>query len=220
MWSTRLGFILAATGSAVGLGNVWKFPYIAGENGGGAFVLVYLLCVALIGIPIMMAEVLIGRRGRKNPIDSMETVAGEEGRSSSWKLLGWLGVLAGFLILSYYSVIAGWAVSYVFRAGFGMFDGMTADGIGVKFGELVSDPEKLIAWHTIFMLMTMGIVAQGVEKGLERAVTYMMPALAGILIVLFRWGARTRACASCSIPISPSSAAARSWSPWDMPSSR
>jgi NSS family neurotransmitter:Na+ symporter len=184
MWSTRLGFILAATGSAVGLGNVWKFPYIVGENGGGAFVLVYLACVALIGIPIMMVEILVGRRGRHSPIVSMEIVAREEGRTTNWKLVGWMGVLGGFMILSYYSVIAGWALSYVFRAGFGVFDGMTADGIGAKFSELVSDPEKLIAWHTIFMLITMGIIAQGVEKGLERSVTYMMPALAGILIVL------------------------------------
>src|SRR5210317_1639367 len=122
-WSGRLAFILAATGSAVGLGNIWKFPYIAGENGGGAFVLVYLGCIAAIGIPIMMAEVLLGRRGRQSPINTMKELAKEEGQSKSWSLLGWSGVLAGFLILSYYSVIAGWALSYVEKAISGQFAG-------------------------------------------------------------------------------------------------
>jgi len=107
-WSSRLAFVLAATGSAVGLGNIWKFPYITGENGGGAFVLVYLVCVAVIGIPIMMSEVLLGRRGRQSPINTMRALAEDEGRSRLWSLLGWSGVIAGFLILSYYSVIAGW----------------------------------------------------------------------------------------------------------------
>ena len=132
-WSSRLAFILAATGSAVGLGNIWKFPYIAGENGGGAFVLVYLLCIAVIGIPIMMAEVMIGRRGRQSPINTMRTLAEEEHASRHWQWLGWAGVLAGFLILSYYSVIAGWALSYVFRTGSGLFTGLTADGVQSHF---------------------------------------------------------------------------------------
>ncbi|MCU7866873.1 MAG: sodium-dependent transporter, partial [Candidatus Thiodiazotropha sp. (ex Lucinoma borealis)] len=108
-WSSRLVFILAATGSAVGLGNVWKFPYITGENGGGAFVIVYLLCIAVVGIPIMMAEIMLGRRGRQSPINTMATLSQEEGASKGWSLVGWSGVLAGFFILSYYSVIAGWA---------------------------------------------------------------------------------------------------------------
>ena len=111
-WSTRMAFILAATGSAVGLGNVWKFPYITGEYGGGAFVLVYLFCIFLIGIPVMMAEILLGRRGRQSPINTMRTLATEENLPAFWKYLGWMGVLAGFLILSYYSVIAGWATSF------------------------------------------------------------------------------------------------------------
>ena len=183
-WSSRMVFVLAATGSAVGLGNIWKFPYITGENGGGAFVLVYLLCIALIGIPIMMSEVLLGRRGRQSPINTMSTLASEEGRPQIWSLLGWFGVIAGFLILSYYSVIAGWALSYVFRTGSGMFEGATADGVTSIFTSLVSDPEKLLAWHTLFMLATMIIVARGVKNGLERAVTYLMPSLFVLLIVL------------------------------------
>lgn len=184
MWSSRLTFILAATGSAVGLGNIWKFPYITGENGGGAFVLVYLVCIALIGIPIMMAEVMLGRRGRKSPINTMRALAAAENRSSAWTMLGWLGVAAGFLILSYYSVIAGWALSYVFHTAVGTFDGQTADGVASIFQGLTDDPEKLIAWHSIFIFITMAIVAQGVKKGLERTVTYLMPILAGILVVL------------------------------------
>jgi NSS family neurotransmitter:Na+ symporter len=183
-WSSRLAFILAATGSAVGLGNIWKFPYIAGENGGGAFVLIYLLCIAVIGIPIMMAEVLIGRRGRQSPINTMRSLAQEEGASRAWVLLGGAGVLAGFLILSYYSVIAGWALSYVFRTGSGLFEGLTADGVQAIFTNLVTDPERLLAWHTIFMIMTMVVVARGVSGGLEKAVKLLMPALFVLLFVL------------------------------------
>lgn len=183
-WTNRTVFILAATGSAVGLGNIWKFPYIAGENGGGTFVLVYLLCIALIGIPIMMAEIMIGRRGKQSPINTMATLARGEGRNPSWVWLGWMGVAAGFLILSYYSVIAGWAMSYVFRTGGGMFVGVTADGANRIFTDLVSDPERLLAWHTIFIVMTMMVVARGVKQGLEKAVTYLMPLLFGLLIVI------------------------------------
>ena len=183
-WSSRLAFILAATGSAVGLGNIWKFPYIAGENGGGAFVLVYLLCIAVIGIPIMMAEVLIGRRGRQSPINTMRSLAREENASRAWVILGWAGVLAGFLILSYYSVIAGWALSYVFRTGSGLFTGLTADGVQSIFTGFVSDPERLLAWHTIFMVMTMMVVARGVRGGIEKAVKFLMPALFVLLFVL------------------------------------
>jgi neurotransmitter:Na+ symporter, NSS family len=183
-WSSKLVFILAATGSAVGLGNIWRFPYIVGEHGGGAFVLVYLACILLIGLPIMMAEILIGRRGRQSPINTMATLARDEGLSRAWSLLGWLGVVAGFLILSYYSVIAGWALSYVFRAGAGSFSGQDADGVRAMFEGLVSDPERLLAWHTIFMVMTMVVVARGVRSGLEQAVRVLMPALLIMLVLL------------------------------------
>jgi len=183
-WSSRTVFILAATGSAVGLGNIWKFPYITGENGGGTFVLVYLLCIALIGIPIMTAEIMLGRRGKQSPINTMKALAADEHRSPNWVWLGWLGVFAGFLILSYYSVIAGWAMSYIFRTAGGMFLGVTADGVNSIFTDLVSDPERLLAWHTIFMVMTMTVVARGVKDGLEKAVTFLMPLLFGLLIVI------------------------------------
>ena len=184
VWSSRLAFVLAATGSAVGLGNIWKFPYIAGENGGGAFVLVYLMCIAVIGIPIMMAEVMLGRRGRQSPINTMRTLVEEAGANRAWVWLGWAGVLAGFLILSYYSVIAGWALAYVFRFSSGMFTGATAEGVGSIFDQLVSDPERLLAWHTLFMVLTMIIVSRGVRGGLERAVRFLVPALFVLLIML------------------------------------
>jgi len=190
-WSSRWIFIMAATGSAVGLGNIWKFPYIAGENGGGAFVLVYLLCIAAIGIPIMMAEVMLGRRGRQSPVYTMKSLAKEAGAGKNWKYLGWMGMLAGFLILSYYSVIAGWALGYTVRSASGMFEGQTADGIVSLFSEFISDPEKLLAWHTIFMVMTIVVVARGVKQGLEKAVRFLMPALFVLLLVLLGYSMNT-----------------------------
>lgn len=183
-WSSRWAFILAAAGSAIGLGNIWKFPYLAGEYGGGAFVLVYLLAVAVIGLPIMVAEIMMGRRGRQSPINTMLTLAKEEGRSRQWRWLGWMGVFAGFLILSYYSVIGGWTVAYIFRAAGGAFTQATPAQVSAVFDRFISDPEKLLAWHTIFMAMTMVVVARGVRSGLEQAVRYMMPALFLILLLL------------------------------------
>lgn len=188
MWSTRLAFILAASGSAVGLGNIWRFPYTAGEYGGGAFVLVYLLCVGMIGIPIMMAEIMLGRRGRQSPINTMRTLAREEGRSSAWQLLGWMGIVSGFLILSFYSVIAGWTMAYVFRAADGLFTGIDAAAAGDMFSALVGDPERLLAWHTIFMVLVVLVVARGVAAGLEKAVRFLMPALFVLLLVMVGYG--------------------------------
>ncbi len=190
-WSSRLVFILAATGSAVGLGNIWKFPYITGENGGGTFVLVYLLCIALIGVPIMMAEIMLGRRGRQSPINTMKLLAKDENRNKHWVWLGWMGMIAGFLILSYYSVIAGWAMSYVFRTASGMFIGATAEGVNSIFGDLVADPERLLAWHTIFIVMTMIVVARGVKNGLETAVRYLMPSLFVLLLMVVAYAMTT-----------------------------
>ena len=192
-WSSRWAFILAATGSAVGLGNIWKFPYIAGENGGGAFVLIYLACITVIGIPIMMAEVMLGRRGRQSPINTMETLSIEAGHSSHWQYLGWLGVIAGFLILSYYSVIAGWAVAYVGETGMGVFTNSTPESVKNVFADLVANPYKLIVWHTIFMIMTMFVVARGVQGGLEKAVRFLMPALFVILLILVGYAMSTGA---------------------------
>jgi len=190
-WSSRWAFILAATGSAVGLGNIWRFPYLAGENGGGAFVLVYLACVLLVGIPIMMAEILLGRRGRQSPINTMGTLAEAEGLSRYWKLLGWMGVIAGFIILSYYSVIAGWTLAYIFRTGSGFFVDADAGLTKKMFAEFISDPKKLLLWHTIFILMTIAIVSRGVKKGLEQAVKILMPALFILLLIMVGYAITT-----------------------------
>ena len=192
-WSSRWAFVLAATGSAVGLGNIWKFPYITGENGGGAFVLVYLLCIAVIGVPTMMAEIMLGRRGRQSPINTMQTLAIEAGHNPHWKWLGWLGVVAGFLILSYYSVIAGWSLAYIFRTATGTFTDVTPDGVGSIFGSFLSDSETLLFWHTVFMVMTMLVVARGVASGLEKAVKFLMPSLFIILIILLGYAMNTAA---------------------------
>ncbi|MBF6648775.1 sodium-dependent transporter [Methylobacter sp. BlB1] len=192
-WSSRFAFILAATGSAVGLGNIWKFPYITGENGGGAFVLVYLLCVVFIGVPIMIAETMMGRRGRQSPINTMEALAAEAEADTNWHYLGWMGVAAGFLILSYYSVIAGWASAYVFKAFFGSFSGADAAEIKGLFDNFVASPVQLIFWHTLFMLATMLIVARGVKSGLERAVRFLMPGLFVLMILLVGYAMTTGA---------------------------
>ena len=192
-WSSRFAFILAATGSAVGLGNIWKFPYITGENGGGAFVLVYLMCVAAIGIPIMIAETMIGRRGRQSPINTMQSLSEEAGADQSWHYLGWLGVIAGFLILSYYSVIAGWAMSYVLKAIGGSFNGGDAKQINDLFDSFIASPLQLVFWHTLFMLATMVVVVRGVQGGLEKAVRFLMPTLFVLLILLVGYAMTTGA---------------------------
>ena len=183
-WSSRFAFVLAAAGSAVGLGNIWKFPYMAGENGGGAFVLLYLLCIALFGIPVMMSEVLLGRRGRSSPINTMTALAAEEQCSSVWRLLGLMGVLAGFLILSYYSVIAGWALAYVVDTATGTFSGVNSEQAGEVFNNLISNPRRLLFWHTVFILITMVVVVRGVSNGLEAAVRILMPVLFVLMIIL------------------------------------
>ncbi len=192
-WSSRFAFILAATGSAVGLGNIWKFPYITGENGGGAFVIVYLLCIAAIGIPIMMAETMMGRRGRQSPINTLQTLTTEAGADSRWHYLGWLGVVAGFLILSYYSVIAGWSMAYVAKAFIGSFSGESATTINALFTDLQASPIEQTIWHTIFMVATMAIVARGVKGGLEKAVGVLMPSLFFILMLLVAYAMTTGA---------------------------
>ena len=190
-WSSRYAYILAATGSAVGLGNIWKFPYITGENGGGAFVLVYLACVLVIGIPIMMAETMLGRRSQRNPIEAMEILTKEANADSHWHYLGWMGVIAGLLILSYYSVVAGWASAYILKAFTGSFVDADASAIKTLYADFISSPIQLIFWHTSFMLATMYIVVKGVKNGLEKAVQYLMPALFVLMFLLVAYAMTT-----------------------------
>ncbi|MES9872139.1 MAG: sodium-dependent transporter [Candidatus Sedimenticola sp. 6PFRAG7] len=190
-WSSRMMFILAATGSAVGLGNIWKFPYLAGEYGGGAFVLVYLLSILLIGVPVMMSEILLGRRGRMSPLNSLSALVESEGARREWKWVGAMGIISALVIISFYSVIAGWALAYLVRTSAGVFVGVTHEGVASIFSDLVTDPERLLAWHTIFMVMTTVVVARGVKSGLEQAVKFMMPLLLALLLFLVLYGANT-----------------------------
>ncbi|MCK0069275.1 sodium-dependent transporter [Kordiimonas laminariae] len=182
-WSSRWTFMLAAVGSAVGLGNIWKFPYEAGEGGGGAFVLVYLAFVFAIGLPCLIAELSLGRRGQLSPIGSMSKIAEEEGRSKLWSLLGWSGVLGGFIVLSFYSVVGGWVLYYIVEAFTG-FEGYDAAKSGATFTAFITDPTKPIIAHAAFLFITLGIVARGVQGGLEKAVTFLMPALFVLLLGL------------------------------------
>lgn len=191
LWSSRFAFILAATGSAVGLGNIWKFPYITGENGGGAFVLVYLLCIAVIGVPIMMAEIYVGRSGRHNPIGSMRLVAERNLSSPAWRISAVIGMIAAFAILSFYSVIGGWAASYIGHAAMGDFTDGTADSIGKLFSGLLASPKQLLAWHTLFMALVILVVSRGLKGGLERAVTILMPALFVLLLIAVGYATTT-----------------------------
>lgn len=190
-WASRWTFILAATGSAVGLGNIWKFPYIAGENGGGAFVLVYLGCILLVGVPVMMAEVMLGRRGGMSPINAMANVAREAGVRPLWGAIGWLGVVVGLLILSYYGVIAGWALNYVMEMASGSLQGASGKESAAKFSTLLADPQRLLLCQTAFMMLTMAVVIGGVTRGLGVAARVMMPMLFVLLLVLIGYAIKT-----------------------------
>ncbi|OHC32498.1 MAG: transporter [Pseudomonadales bacterium RIFCSPLOWO2_12_59_9] len=190
-WSSRWVFFLAATGSAVGLGNVWKFPYITGENGGGAFVLVYLACILAIGIPLLMAEFMIGRRGQANPEGAVAALAREARASRHWRKLGTVAVLTGLLILSFYVVVAGWALAYVPTALMGKFSGLDGAASSAMFAALLADPWKLLGCTTLVLLITLGTVSLGVKEGLERSMRFMMPGLFILLLVLVGYAATT-----------------------------
>lgn len=183
-WSSRWIFILAVTGSAVGLGNIWKFPYITGENGGGAFVLVYLVCILLLGIPIMMAEILIGRRGRGNPSTAFSRVAREANCSRLWTGVGGMGIIAAFIILSFYCVIAGWALDYTVLAFQGQFNHISPSAVSDLFQTLMHSPGRLLFWSNLILLLTMLIIARGVKRGLEVALRFMFPLLLLLLLSL------------------------------------
>lgn len=177
-WGSKLAFVLAAAGSAVGLGNIWGFPTVAGQNGGGAFLFVYLLCVAAIGAPVMLAELVVGRRTQRNPVGAFKALA----PGSAWVLVGVLGVVTGVVILSFYSVIAGWTLAYVLKSAAGTFvQGVDTESI---FGSVAGNPATAIGWHLLFMGMTVSVVVGGVRDGIERWTKVLMPALAVILVLL------------------------------------
>ncbi|MCA9563305.1 MAG: sodium-dependent transporter [Myxococcales bacterium] len=183
-WGSKLGFTLAAAGSAVGLGNIWKFPYITGENGGGLFVLIYLLCIAVIGVPIMIAEIMIGRRAQRAPVDAITKLTGRE--NTAWSMVGWMGVVAGFIILSFYSVVAGWSMNYGLMSIGRVFQDKTPEEIQSLFGVLFTSGGINLFWHLAFMLIVVLIVKSGIQGGIERWSTRLMPVLflmMGVLVV-------------------------------------
>lgn len=188
MWSSKMLFVLAAVGSAVGLGNIWKFPYMMADQGGGAFFLMYLICIALIGFPVMAAEIMIGREGRMSPVNSIMKLAREHNRSKNWSVMGWAGVVGGVVILSFYAVIAGWIMFYTWRMFSGEFNGIEAAESAEKLGALLDNPWQILIWFTAFIAITVFFVARGVNKGLELAIRFCMPVLFVLLIVMLFYG--------------------------------
>jgi NSS family neurotransmitter:Na+ symporter len=180
-WGSKTGFILAAAGSAIGLGNIWKFPYIAGENGGASFIFVYLICIAVIGLPVLIAEILIGRTTQRNPVGAFYKLSG----SKFWASIGGMGVIAGFVILSFYAVIAGWAIGYIVESISGnFFTFKEASASTEHFNSLVGNISWILGYFGLFMLVAIVIVFAGVQKGIERASKIMMPILLVLLLIL------------------------------------
>ncbi|KPQ22592.1 MULTISPECIES: sodium-dependent transporter [unclassified Halomonas] len=190
-WGSKRAFILAVTGAAVGLGNIWRFPYVAGENGGAAFLLIYVAFVLLLGIPVMMAEILIGRAGRQGPMQALGALAAEAGASRHWRWLGLFGAFTVFCILSFYSVVSGWSIEFLVASINGNFKEASATEIGAGFESFLANPGLLIFNHTLFLFMTMAVVAAGVAKGLERLNNLLMPLLYGLLLLLAAYAATT-----------------------------
>ena len=178
-WGSRFGFIMAAAGSAVGLGNIWRFPYITGQNGGAAFVLVYVAIVFSIGVSVMLAEFVIGRASGLNAVGAFKKLKG-----GAWPIVGWMGVIAGFIILSFYGVIAGWTIAYMLKSFTGLMAAGAAGKAGDVFGAFITNPVQVVAYQLIFMVATIWIVYKGVGEGIEKYCKIMMPALFLILAIL------------------------------------
>jgi neurotransmitter:Na+ symporter, NSS family len=191
-WSGTLGFILASMGSAVGLGNVWRFPYITGEYGGAAFILLYVGCVLAVGIPLMVAEFLIGRKTQCNPVGAFRALR----PGSPWVFTGWLGVVSGFVILSYYAVVGGWVLHYVYLSFIDSFAGKSPDQITALFGRMNGNPWLQIFWLMIFMLLTVVIVSRGISRGIEIGNKIMMPLLFALLLGLLFYALQTNGAAT------------------------
>lgn len=190
-WGSRFGFIMAAVGSSVGLGNFWRFPYTAGENGGGAFILIYLLCVVLVGLPLLMAEYGMGRKSGMSAIEGVESLARAESKSGNWGAVGWIGSLTAFFILTFYMVISVWLIAFLMQAPTGKFEGMDAAASATNFNNTIGQGENALArkWEILgllflFLLANIFVVGRGVKGGLERVATILMPAFFVMLLVV------------------------------------
>lgn len=189
-WSSPAAFVLAATGAAVGLGNVWHFSATAGRNGGGAFLLVYVAAVLLVGLPLLAAELLVGRGRARDPVDAFERRAVLGGCAAAWRAVGWLGAGTGLLVLAFYAVVAGWALAYLGFALRGVFGAASeASRVTALFPALLDSPAHLLLYHALFLLVTAGIVSCGVRRGLESAARIFVPAMLLLLVVLVVWSA-------------------------------
>ena len=180
VFSSKFAVIAAAAGSAIGLGNIWKFPYITGIYGGAAFILVYLICIVLIGLPVMLAEFVIGRRARKNAVASFQELS----PNTPWYLTGAFGLVTGYIILSFYGVIAGWTLHYVFLAITNGFKNQSPEQLNNIFTTLITNPWQPVAWQLIFMVLTAGVILGGVKDGIEKYAKILMPLLLIIIIIL------------------------------------
>lgn len=179
-WKSKIGFVLAAAGSAIGLGAIWKFPYVAGTGGGGAFLLLFLAFTLVLGMPLLLGEFMIGRMGQSNPIQTY----GKLSSNLKWNVIGKLGVFTSFLLLSFYSVVGGWIILYIIKLLSGGLAGLTQDQYGELFGDIISNPYSTIGAQFVFMLITILVVAKGVQKGIELASKVMMPALLVLFLLL------------------------------------
>lgn len=188
-WSSRWGFLLAAVGFAVGMGNIWRFPYVLGENGGSAFLFIYLAMALGIGLPLLITEITIGRRGKSSATGSYRAVAAECGKSRIWGNVGTLGIFCAFVILSYYTVISGWTLDYFLKAASGSLNGVDADTSSAMFSGLLNNPGKLLFWNTAVHLLIIFVIRRGVQGGIESAVKILMPALFVSLIFMVIYGA-------------------------------
>ena len=186
-WSGSFGFILAGIGSAVGLGNIWRFSFVAGQNGGAAFVLVYIACVLAVGIPVMLAEFMVGRRAQRDVVGAFSHLQ----PGSPWALAGWLHAASAFVVLSYYTVVGGWVLHYVGLSCLNSFAGLPAEEIGGLFGQLTGSAATQIFWHAVFMLTTILVVVRGVSGGLEQSNKIMMPLLFFMLCGLLIYSLQT-----------------------------
>lgn len=180
IWNSKIGFILAAAGSAIGLGNLWRFPYTAGNNGGGAFLICYLLSVLIIALPVLIAEITLGRFAQKNPVGAYQAIR----NSPLWKGVGFLGVASGFMILSFYSVVAGWTVGYFAKSVAGHFRGITPEESSRQFASFAANPGLQLLLITLFIALTIFVVAKGISGGIEKYSKILMPLLFGILVVM------------------------------------
>lgn len=187
-WSSNYLFLIASIGSTVGLSNIWRFTYLAGENGGGAFVLIYLLSLVIMGVPILAAEMVIGKRGGKSMVGTLEVLHQKDGLHASWKYFGWVAMITVFLILSFYSVIAGWTLDYTATSLAGALNDLTNEGATSFYQELLDSPFRMMIGQGIFVFATIWIVAKGVKDGLEKSISWMMPTLFVILLLLVVYG--------------------------------